>query len=310
MSGRFLCVGDMGVDLFLSVNRLPGSDDKVPARRLAEGVGGMAANVAVGLRRLGSAVRLVAAVGDDEPGARAERILRKEGIDLGFLVRRGGESTLFCVVLVGPEGEKSLIRVETGAYLPAPSEVADAALAGIRHVHLTFGSEALTRHCVARARSLGATLSLDLELADLPADPAGLTGLLPQFDWLFLSRRTRSELERRLGPSVLAPVPGVITTDGARGCRLERGGRREQVAGHAVPVADTTGAGDALAAAFLHFHLDAGLSELAALRRASAAAALVIGQPGAQTGLPQPAEVDRFLRSREAAVPAPPAGDA
>ena len=197
---------------------------------------------------------------------------------------------------LGPNGDRSLVRLETGAYLPKPDEVPDSAFAGARHVHLTLGSEALARHCVARARSSGASISLDLEKADLSDDPSILVDLLPAIDWLFLNRRSRSHVERVLGPLVLKQASCVITTDGSTGCRIERGDCRTEVAGHEVSVRDTTGAGDGLVAAFLHGHLVAGLSETAALGRANAAAALVVQRFGAQTGLPTSDELDRFLR--------------
>ena len=295
MSTCFLCVGDLDVDLVVSVARLPDADDKIPGRRICQAVGGMAANVAVGLRRLGAEARLVAAIGDDEQGAAAQRAVAGDGVDTRFLVRRNGDATFMCVVLLSPNGDRSLVRVETGAYLPKPDEVPDAAFAGIRHVHLTMGSEALARHCIARARSSGASISLDLEKADLPADPSSLADLLPAVDWLFLNRRTRGYLERALGPLVPERASCVITTDGATGCRMERGDRRTEVAGHKVSVSDTTGAGDGFAAAFLHGRLVAGLSEAAALHRANAAAALVVQRFGAQAGLPTGDELDRFL---------------
>ncbi len=295
MSGPFLCVGDIDVDLFVSVKRLPGADDKVSGRRICQSVGGMAANVAVGLRRLGSEVRLVAAIGEDEQGALAEREVARHGIDTGYLVRRVDDKTFMCVVLVDAEGEKSLIRMETDAYLPNPEDVPDAAFVGAGHVHLTLGSEDLARHCIQCARSSGATVSLDLEMADLPGDPVRLVDILPGVDWLFLNRRTRRHVESVLGPSVLDAVSCVITTDGASGCRIERGNKGTNVAGHRVRVCDTTGAGDGLVAAFLHGHLGEGLPEAEALRRASAAAALVVQRFGAQTGLPTNPEIDRFL---------------
>lgn len=296
MTARFLCVGDLDIDLIVSVARLPGADDKISGRRICQAVGGMAANVAVGLRRLGAEARLAAAIGDDESGAVVERAMAGAGVDTGFLVRRKGDATFMCLVLLGPNGDRSLVRLETGAYLPQPDEVPVAAFAGIRHVHLTMGSEALARHCVARARSSGASVSLDLEKADLPDDPSGLVDLLPAIDWLFLNRHSRGHVEQVLGPLVLKQASCVITTDGSAGCRIERGDCRVEVAGHEVSVRDTTGAGDGLVAAFLHGHLVAGLSETAALSRANAAAALVVQRFGAQAGLPTGDELDWFLR--------------
>ena len=304
MSVRFLCVGDLDVDLMASVARVPDADDKVAGRRICLTVGGMAANVAVGLRRLGADARLVAAVGDDDHGAMAEQTLMREGVDTRFLVRRVGEATFMCVVLLTRDGEKSLIRLETDAYLPAPDDIPDAAFANVEHVHLTLGSEPLTRYCVARANGAGASVSLDVEKADLPDDPSSFVELVSHVDWLFMNGRTRSHLERALGTEVLDAAPCVITTNGATGCRLDRNGVRTAAAGHTVQVRDSTGAGDGLVAAFLHGRLVEQRSEAEALRRANAAAALVVQQFGAQTGLPTTAEIDRFL-----ADVVPPAGD-
>ena len=49
----------------------------------------------------------------------AEQALIQEGVDIRYLVCLKGETTFMCIVLLTPDGEKSLIRVETAAYLPA-----------------------------------------------------------------------------------------------------------------------------------------------------------------------------------------------
>ena len=295
MSIRFLCVGDLDVDLMASVARIPDADDKVSGRRICLSVGGMGANVAVGLRRLGAQVRLIAAVGDDAHGAMAERTLVDEGVDIGYLVRRPGEATFMCVVMLTGDGEKSLVRLETDAYLPAPADIPDAAFADVGHVHLTLGSVALTRHCVARARATGTSVSLDVEKADLPEDPSAFLALLPRINWLFMNARTRSHIERTLGPEVLKAARCLITTDGASGCRLDCDGVNASVPGHAVEVRDSTGAGDGFVAAFLHARLVEHRADAEALRRANAAAAMVVQHYGAQTGLPTTDAIDRFL---------------
>ena len=41
-----------------------------------------------------------------------------EGVDVSHVVCRSGLNSFMCVVLLSPSGEKSLIRLETDAYLP------------------------------------------------------------------------------------------------------------------------------------------------------------------------------------------------
>lgn len=288
-----LCVGDIDMDIIVRVARPPGPDQKADGRRVAQTPGGMAANVAVGARRLGTHVRLLGAVGDDAMGREALAALGSEGLDLAHVVERAGVPTFFCVIMVDAQGEKSLIKVLSDAYLPRPEDLTPAAFRDVAHVHLTFTEPGLARRSVGLARQAGARLSLDLEAADLPADPSTVVELVRAVDLLFVSGQSRQEIERRIGP--LDPSDGtIVTTLGGGGARLETGWGVREVAGHRVPVTDTSGAGDAFAAAFLHARLD-GATEADALRFANAAAALSTSAYGAQAGLPRREAVTRFL---------------
>jgi ribokinase len=66
--------------------------------------------------------------------------------------------------------------------------------------------------------------------------------------------------------------------------------------GHALPVVDTTGAGDTFAGVFAAACAE-GLDRAGALRAANAAAALSCGARGAQAAQPERAVVERFLRA-------------
>ena len=155
----------------IAVPHVPGPDEKVNGRRLSLSAGGMMANAAVGLARLGSPVRLVGAVGDDRDGAFAVRTVADEGVDVRYVTWRPGVPTFMCVVMVGPTGEKSLVRVASDAYLPKPSEMPPAAFEGVGHLHLTLGSPQLTEASLQAAAARGIPCSLDLEAADVPDEP-------------------------------------------------------------------------------------------------------------------------------------------
>ncbi|MCK0168191.1 carbohydrate kinase family protein [Jannaschia sp. S6380] len=296
-TARLLCVGDIDMDLIVRVPAPPSRDGKVDGRRIAQTPGGMAANVAVAARRLGTRTRLLGAVGDDALGREALAALTSEGLDLSHVATRHGEATFFCVILVDDEGEKSLVKVMSPAFLPRADEIMAAAFAGVAHVHLTVARADPGLAVAAMARAAGATLSLDLEAADLPADlPQGggaLADLLASVDLLFVSDRSRAAVEPVLGP-LTSEGRAVITTRGRQGAMLERSGTRTQIPGHRVPVTDTSGAGDAFAGAFLSAMLD-GADDATALCRANAAAALSTRAYGAQAGAPTAAEMAAFL---------------
>lgn len=289
-----LCVGDIDMDLIVRVPRPPERDQKVDGVRVAQCGGGMAANVAVGARRLGTPSRILGAVGDDTMGQEARDLLRAEGVDQGFVATRVGEATFFCVIMVDDKGEKSLVKVLSPAYLPRPDDLTPAAFEGASHVHMTFARRELAERTTALARAAGATVSVDLEAADLPDAGPGVADLVRAVDLLFVSENSRVELERMTGPLDVTGQRLVLTTLGDRGAMLEHAGARWTVPGHRVEVVDTSGAGDAFAAAFLHGWLS-GMPPQAALAFANAAAALSTRGYGAQAGLATTAEVTALL---------------
>ena len=69
MSVRVACVGGAVLDLAYGVETLPGTDGKTRALSFLEGGGGMAANAAVIVRRLGGEACWWGRVGDDDKGA-------------------------------------------------------------------------------------------------------------------------------------------------------------------------------------------------------------------------------------------------
>jgi ribokinase len=295
---RLLCIGDLGIDQVIGVPHLPGRDEKIGGRLAARGPGGMAANVAVGATRLGTPARLIAATGDDAMGQEARAALAAEGVDVSSLVTRRGVPTFFCVILLDESGEKALVRAEGAAFLPAAADLTPGAFRGIVHAHLIHPEAALFARARALTREIGATLSLDLEAADIPAGDAALAALVGAVDILFLGARSRAAVEARLGPIEAKDGQMIVTTRGAQGAALDHAGQGVQVPGHALKAIDTLGAGDAFAAAFLHAHL-AGRAPPDALAFANAAGALATQSFGAQSGMPGAGAVDRMLAAGE-----------
>lgn len=301
MSGPagILCVGDLDMDLLIAVPVLRGGDEKVSGRRLGSMPGGMAANTAVALARLGCSARLIAAIGDDAAGAAALASVAADGVDVCHVARRKGTETFMCIVLLAPSGEKSLIRLETDAYMPRVSDVMPAAFEGVRHVHVTYGSPDVAAHVLGEARQAGLSTSLDLESPDIRRAPDLLAEIMPNVDTLFVNRAGWAELKQTPGG---APSPGfergpgsIVVTLGAEGSRHVGAAGIHETAGLAVRAVDTTGAGDCFAAAYLTRLLEGAPVE-ECLRFANAAAALSTLTFGAHAGMPSRAAVEAKLR--------------
>jgi ribokinase len=296
-----LCIGDLDVDMFISVPEIPGFDQKVSGRNRGQMPGGMSANCAVAVARLGLNSRLLAAVGRDASGAFAVGKIRGEGVDVDHLVYRDDADTFMCVVMLSPSGEKSLIKLETDAYLPRPGEVTADAFEGVRHLHLTYGQPELARVALSMAAERGLSTSLDLEPPDIVRNPHLLRSILPMVDTLFLNREALGKAESALGealvPAHLRQNGEIIVTLGAGGCRRLAAGSVEEVPGFEVRTVDTTGAGDCFAGAYLAARLT-GVEPVDAMTRANAAAALATLEVGSQTGMPDRAAVEAFMLER------------
>jgi sugar/nucleoside kinase (ribokinase family) len=292
----FLCIGDLDVDVLIEVDRLPSRDGKVNGVVKQKAPGGMAGNVAAALARLGSRVRVLGRVGDDGDGAFAVNSLEQVGVDTSFVSRLAGVATFSCISLLTPDGEKSLVKLMTSAYRPEASDVSEAILEGVRHVHLTsIGDPMLCRRVVDAARTSGATASLDIERADCPEDAAALLEAIKGFDLVFCNAESRAFVDAALGRPLAGLVAALVTTLGANGAQVESAEERVASPGFTPKIVDTTGAGDCFAAACLHARLAAKLDWRRALRFANCAAAISTTGLGAQSALPTADQVAAHL---------------
>jgi ribokinase len=293
-----LCVGDLDMDLFITVPSIPGFDQKVAGESLGYRPGGMSANAAVAVARLGGRSRLIANVGDDESGRQARASLAGQRVDISFVREMQGTSTFMCVVMLSPSAEKALIRLDSAAYLPHVSDLDPAAFDGVRHLHMTYGNAELTGAALAMAGARNMSASLDLEPPDIRNAPAELQATLAQVDTLFLNEEAFDQAARTLGqvihPGMLKPGGEIIVTMGADGCRRITAQGNMDAPGFAVETVDTTGAGDCFAGAYLTASLG-GATPFDALVFANAAGALATQAYGAQAALPARSDVEGLI---------------
>lgn len=92
---------------FLAVGRLPAPGESLLASGHFQEHGGKGLNLAVGLHRLGVAVDLLMAVGEDAAGAAVRRRLAQEGLDTGLVLTLGPASG-FGVGFIAADGGNCL----------------------------------------------------------------------------------------------------------------------------------------------------------------------------------------------------------
>jgi ribokinase len=295
MSGPVVVAGSLNLDLVGRAPSIPAPGETVLGGALARFHGGKGGNQAVAAARLGARVRFFGAVGGDAAGDELLAGLAAEGIDAAG-VRRVPVATGAALITVSDAGENA-ITVLPGANLEAPLPRGAADLRDACCLLLQMEIAPATNAAWAQAARAAAVPVV------LNAAPAGaqVPPLLPLADVLLVNESELAQLggaEAALGPAA------VITTLGARGCRVwQRGlqsGQQVAVPGYrlaAEEVVDTTGAGDTFVGA-LAAALAAGHPLQQAAVQANVAAALSCRRAGARAGMPTRAELEQVLKAR------------
>lgn len=283
MGGRVVVIGNAGLDLGLSVPRLPRPGETLIGSGGTRAPGGKGLNQAVVAARCGVDVRFCAPLGHDSVQAdEVERHLAAEGLS-ELMLPRLPHATDFSLLMVLPDGENSIVSTSACSLALGKSEAASA-LEGVTagDVVLLQGNLALdtTAFVLDKARHRGATTVFN----PAPFWP-GAEKLAAKCGLVIANRVEADQLGRSIHDAAAA-----IVTLGAEGCELIEGGRRRRFAAERIAVVDTTGCGDAFCGV-MAAALARGLAIEAAIGWAQKAAALTATRPGAFNALPSRAEL-------------------
>ena len=280
-----IVVGSVNVDRLVRVSHLPAPGETVINGVLERAGGGKGANAAVAAAMLGAPVALIAAVGDDAEGPESLDDLRGHGVDVSA-VAVCAEPTGVAHITIDEQAENTIVVV-SGANATLGADAVRrglARLAGPRSVVLA-GLEVPDAAVVAAAgfcRRHGLRFLLDPAPARPPPGEviAACEALTPN----------SAELHGLGvdGPEALldAGARWVVVTRGADGAELFAPGCASvRVPATSVDAVDTTGAGDAFAAA-LAVALHADMAREHAVRVAVAAGGIACTAVGARVALP------------------------
>lgn len=284
-------IGDLDVDIYVRVPRLPGHDEKVHGVPMGIFPGGMVGNVCCAAARLGLRVGMVGVVGEDVFGVQTVAGLDAFGVDTTGVRVRADQQTYFCVVQIDDSGEKALTLARTPAIFPREEDLDPAVIRGARLVHIAPFDVSVAVVAARMAKDAGGLVSVDLEPGTVSEGRAAVARLLEHTDVCVVNDfgltellgrgdlRERAEELRRWGPSV------VVVTRGARGATAVSADGAVSVPGHRTTTIDTTGAGDAFNAAFLAAWLE-GWPLQSAVRLGCAAGAISTRAIGPRSHLP------------------------
>lgn len=296
MTGVF-CLGIATLDYVYSVETMPTRGEKYRSKGLAVVGGGCAGNASVAIARLGGRCWLATRLADDLTGDQIVRDLASEGVETGFARRVPGLRSPVSAILVDAQGERMVISYsdpqmpEDTDWLPASLPVgAGTVLADTR-----WGEGALAALRLARQAGVPGVLDGDRK----PPHP-DLVGTASHVAFSAQALRELSGTEDpRAGLARLAKESPtwLAVTLGKEGVLFAEDGEVVHVPAFVVETVDTLGAGDVWHGAFA-LALAEGQGERAAIRFASAAAAIKCTRFGGRVGAPRRAEIESFLAER------------
>ena len=318
MSG-VVCAGNWIVDIIHTLDRFPAKSDLVQILHEVEGVGGGAANVALGLAAFGTGLPVYPAglIGQDRHAETVRRALREGGLSDTWLHATDQAATAHTHVLNLPGDSRTFLYhggandLLSGAHVPVEALAARGArFFYLGYVNLLRGLDAIgpdgrtgAAHLLARARAAGMMTCVDLVSIDGPGFRPTVEAALPAIDYLFLNE---IEAARATGLAVAGPADRAGLEAAARA--LLAGGVAQAVVLHTAALAlwlpaggealvqpappvdpaeivSPVGAGDAFCAGVL-YGLHQGWLPERALTLGQRAAAATLRAPTATGGIP------------------------
>jgi ribokinase len=307
---RIAVIGSNMVDLITYVNRMPAKGETVEAPSFEMGHGGKGANQAVAAAKLGAAVVMVTAVGDDMFADSTVKNLDRLGIDTRHVKRVPGKSSGVAPIMVDPTGENSILIVKGANADLSPADV-DRAAEVLKTCDLILLQLEVPLETVYAAIAFGKRHGVKTVLnpapatADLAVDKIrDVTFFIPNESELAIL--TGMPIDTEAGIAAAAQrlldqgVETVIVTLGSRGALVATktgAGRIEPVSVKAV---DTTGAGDAFVGSFARF-LAGGSSLEESLMKAVRYAADSVTRRGTQRAYATAEQFRAFCEALERA---------
>jgi len=263
-----------------------------------EHLGGASFNFAVHARRLGHEVFFVSAVGEDQRGRRALERMKELDLPAGFVRTAPGAATGHVTVALDSGGQPRFTLHRPAAYDLVELAGGDLErLAALRPAWIYYGTlHQMNPHAREVTRRLvdaipGARCFYDINLRVDSYERSLVRWLMTRADVVKLNDAEAEAVEAMFDTASASLEDfcrsyarqfgweSICVTRGARGCAVLAAGEYAEAEGYPVRVADTVGAGDAFAAAFLH-GLGCGWPAAQIADFANRVGAVVAGKPG------------------------------
>lgn len=292
---RVLVVGSINMDLVSYSDRIPNVGETVLGQRFLTVPGGKGANQAMAAARLGAQVVLLGAAGLDHYGDQLLEHLSKNNINISQ-IKRVASPTGVALINVDSAGNNQIVVVP-GANFQLSAQDLEERQQVFANCDVVVLQLEIPLDTIGKAIDLASQYNKPVILNPAPAQPLP-EAWLSKVDYLIPNEHEAVLLGGDQADNYLALCKklkrNLLVTRGERGVTYANKDSIENIPAFQVEVVDTTAAGDAFIGGF-SVGLAEGLAVEAAIKFASAVAALSVGKAGAQTSLPYRQEVERFM---------------
>jgi sulfofructose kinase len=303
---RILCIGMPVRDLTFRVQGVPARGSKENASHFEEICGGNALNAAIGIVRLGGRASICGPMGDARETTSRYIFdkLAHEGIDTKHIVHMPGLVTPISAIMIDPSGERTIVTFRDPELWKVRLPDTEELLSECDAILTESRAAAFCNDLCVAARRRDIPIIVDVDRAMSLRE-----GLLTASSHLVFSSEPLQETAgvandgdalkkiAKLTPSFLAGTRGPQGT-----IWLDENQTLQQTPAFPVHTVDTLGAGDVFHGAFA-LAITERQDLRAALRFASAAAALKCTRFGGAFAAPQRAEVEELLSQDRANSP-------
>ncbi|ODS37325.1 MAG: hypothetical protein A7315_04195 [Candidatus Altiarchaeales archaeon WOR_SM1_79] len=288
--------GDICIDYFYEVNKLPGKDESAEITRIHRYYGGMGANTAITAKKLGLKTAMVSVISSDNDASEYVKYIHKHRIDL-FIEGRISEYTTHSMFFKKNDGDFFSFFHRGIAEKMNDIKVGVDLIKNSKAVFMPRTYLNLQRRVASKCRAKKKFLVYNpgygvFKFNRIPEEfyriLKSVNVLVMNYHELVHLRELGFELNFRYGPEVF------LVTKGSRGCSIYGHGIYEDVPAFKTAVVDPAGAGDAFNAGFIASRLK-GYSIADSVKIANCTASFVIEKWGCQTNLPSWEQVmERF----------------
>lgn len=296
---RILVIGSLNMDTVIETPRIPAPGETIMGLGVRAVPGGKGANQVYTIGKLGGAVSMIGAVGEDGFGERLIDNLKKVHVDVSGIERIPGGVTGQAFIPVDERGENSIIVIG-GANGQVDEEILKKHEKLLDECDIVVMQQEIPLSTVMAAKEMALAKGKVIIVDPAPA------AKMPDEFWNGIDyvKPNETELGILTGRELHGPeeyreaarellgkgVKHLLVTLGGKGCLFMSGEGEELLPAVPVEAVDTTAAGDCFTGAFA-VALSQGKTDREAVAFAQKASAIAVTRKGAQTSVPSLEEV-------------------